>query len=114
MLQELADFRVEFCSLKDALDLSTSQGVLMMHLIAAFSQFEADIIKLRIRSGLDNARAKGRKLGRPQVRDDVVIRSLRAQGLTQRAIAARLGISKGSIQNALKELPVPTSIRIPS
>jgi putative DNA-invertase from lambdoid prophage Rac len=102
MLQDLADYGVEFCSLKDALDLSTSQGRLMMHIIAAFAQFEADVIKTRVMAGLEHAKARGQKLGRPQIRNDNEIKCLREQGLSQRVIAAQLGIAKGTVQNALK------------
>ncbi len=102
MLQELADYNVEFCSLKDSLDLSTSQGRLMMHIIGAFAQFESDVIKTRVKAGLENAKAKGKTLGRPKKRNDENIRKLRANGLSLRAIAGKLGISKGSVQNGLR------------
>ena len=102
MLQDLADHNVEFCSLKDSLDLSTSQGKLMFHIVAAFAQYESDVIRTRVRAGLDNAKAKGIRLGRPKERDDDKVQKLRAQGLSQRQIAHQLGISKGSVQNALR------------
>ena len=101
MLQELTDSNVEFCSVKDALDLSTSQGRLMMHIIAAFAQFEADVIRMRVIAGLENARANGKQLGRPKLRDDRAINALRASGLTLRQIASQLNISKGTVHNAL-------------
>ncbi len=102
MLQTLSDYGVEFCSLKDSLDLSSSQGKLMFHIIAAFSQYEADVIKTRVRAGLENARAKGKILGRRKERDDDAIRDLHAKGLSQRVIAGKLKVSKGSVQNALR------------
>jgi putative DNA-invertase from lambdoid prophage Rac len=102
MLQDLAEYGIEFCSLKDSLDLSTSQGRLMMHVIAAFAQFEADVIRTRVMAGLENAKAQGKRLGRPKTRNDEVIRSLRSKGLSLRKIADELGISKGSVQNALR------------
>lgn len=101
MIQNLADVGVDFVSFKDNLDLSTSQGRLMLHLLGAFAQFERDLIVSRVRAGLDNAKRKGQKLGRPQVRDDTAIRRLRAAGLTQAAIAERLGISEASVRNGL-------------
>jgi DNA invertase Pin-like site-specific DNA recombinase len=101
MLQDLADHGVEFCSLKDSLDLSTSQGRLMMHMLAAFAQFEADLIKTRVRAGLDHARACGKRLGRPKLRDDAAIHRLRSEGESIRKIAAELGISAGAVQRSL-------------
>jgi DNA invertase Pin-like site-specific DNA recombinase len=108
MLQELAEHRVEFCSLKDALDLSTSQGRLMMHLLAAFAQFEADVIKTRVLAGLEHAKACGKRLGRPKLHDDESIRKLRTEGLSYRAIQKRLGVPMGCISRALA--PAPKSL----
>ncbi len=104
MLQDLTDFGVEFCSLKDSLDLSTSQGRLMMHIIAAFAQFEADVIRTRVKAGLDHAKARGVRLGRPQVRNNEAVHKLRAEGLSLREIAAKLNVSKGTVQNALSQI----------
>lgn len=103
MLQELTDYGVEFCSLKDSLDLSTSQGKLMSHIIGAFSQYEAEIIRARVRSGLENAKAKGQKLGRPKKRNDAEIQRLRQEGLSIREIAKQMGVSPASVQRALKK-----------
>ncbi|MBC7385522.1 MAG: recombinase family protein [Cryobacterium sp.] len=102
MIQELADVGVEFCSLKDNLDLSSAQGRLMLHMIAAFAEYEAEVIRSRVRSGIANARAKGVRFGRPKTRDDHEIRRLRSDGLSLRKIAARLGVAKGTVQNALE------------
>lgn len=101
MIQNLSEVGVEFVSLKDNLDLSTSQGRLLLHLLGAFAQFERDIIVSRVRAGLEHAKARGQRLGRPQVRNDEAIRLMRAKGLSLRQIAKRLGVSKSSVQNSL-------------
>lgn len=101
MLQELNDCGVQFVSLKDNLDLTTSAGRLMMGILGAFSEFEASLIRERVRSGMANAKTKGVRLGRPS-KEHAEIKALRAKGLTHRAIAEALGISKGSVQNALR------------
>jgi putative DNA-invertase from lambdoid prophage Rac len=116
MLQELADYGVEFCSLKDALDLSTSQGRLMMHLLAAFAQFEADLIKTRVLAGLEHAKARGKRLGRPKLHNDEMIRKLRSEGLSYRAIQKRLTVPMGCISRALASAPkspVETALATP-
>ena len=51
----------------DEIDPMT-KGMLMMW--AVFSEMERDIISQRVKSGMDNARAKGRKIGRPRVVKD--------------------------------------------
>jgi putative DNA-invertase from lambdoid prophage Rac len=100
-LQELADLGVEFISLRDGIDLSTSAGKLMCGLIASFAQYERDILKERTIAGLAAARKRGKVLGRPKQRDDAAIAELRNQGFSIQAIAKQLQVSKGSVQAAL-------------
>ncbi len=108
-LQELQELGISFISLKDNIDLTTSTGRLMMQIVGAFAEFEASVIKERVRAGLRNAKAKGKQLGRPRQRDDEKIHALRAQGLTIRAIAKTLGISKGAVQVSLDVLKTRVS-----
>lgn len=69
--------------------MTTSAGRLLVHIVAAFAAFEADIIKERVRAGLDNARAKGKRLGRPPKLNYDEIVELRELGLSLRQIALR-------------------------
>jgi DNA invertase Pin-like site-specific DNA recombinase len=101
LLEALKEHEVDFVSVKDLIDLTTPTGRLMAHLIGAFAEFEASIIRERVRAGLAHAKKRGRKLGRRKERDDTAIRQLRAEGLSLRQISSRLGVSKGSIQQAL-------------
>jgi DNA invertase Pin-like site-specific DNA recombinase len=100
-LQELTDLGIEFISLRDGIDLSTSAGKLMCGLIASFAQYERDILKERTIAGLAAARKRGKVLGRPKQRDDRAIAELRNKGLSIQAIAKQLQVSKGSVQAAL-------------
>lgn len=49
LLQEFSELGITFFSLKDQIDLGTSAGRLMMHLIGAFAEFEASLIRERVR-----------------------------------------------------------------
>lgn len=113
-LNELNDLGVEFVSLKDSLDLTTAQGRLMMGLIACFSEFELSLIRTRVKAGLDAARARGAKLGRPKIAADLVaeVMRLRRSGLSIRQIEARLErkVSRGSIVRILKDTQ-PTGVQ---
>ncbi len=62
----LAERGIELHSLKENIDTSTPTGKLMFHIIAALAEFERDIIQERTLAGLDAARARGRKGGRPK------------------------------------------------
>lgn len=103
MLQELSELGVSFVSLKDNLDMTTSAGRLMVHMLGAFAEFEASLIRERVRAGIANARANGKQLGRPKTRNDESIKDMRSRGLSIRQIAVALRVSKGAVQRALKE-----------
>lgn len=103
VLQDWSDLGVELVSLRDNIDLTTSTGRLLMQIVGAFGEFEASIIRERVRAGVENARRKGVKLGRPALQlDPEKVRTLRSSGYAIRAIASELKISVGSVQKALK------------
>jgi DNA invertase Pin-like site-specific DNA recombinase len=75
-------------------------------IIATVAKQERVRISQRVRAGLDVARAKGVRLGRPKVIVDVArIANLRAQGRSWRDISIELGIGKGTAQRAVTGLP---------
>lgn len=102
LLQEFSEFGITFFSLKDQIDLGTSAGRLMMHLIGAFAEFEASLIRERVRAGLNNARAKGRQLGRPRKIDPEKLVELRKSGLSFSQIAKQTGHSKSAVHKTLQ------------
>jgi DNA invertase Pin-like site-specific DNA recombinase len=102
-LAELGALGVAFVSLRDNLDLTTPSGRLMFAVIGAMAEFERALIQERVRAGLQNARAKGRQLGRPQrvVSHDEIAR-MKSQGLSIRQIAERLGVGYGTVRSRLR------------
>jgi DNA invertase Pin-like site-specific DNA recombinase len=104
-IAEFESFGVSFISLTDNLDLSTAQGRLMFHVIAAMSEFERSLTQERVRAGLRNARAKGKIVGRPRVAvDSARIASLREQGRSWRDVCAETGLSAGVAKRAFYSL----------
>ena len=104
-LADLESLGVSFISLKDNVDLSTPSGRLMFQIIGAMAEFERALIQERVRAGLRNARAKGRKLGRPRVAVDASqIARLRSQGRSWPQIARELGLSVGKVYQAAQNL----------
>lgn len=59
-----------FKSLTENMDTTTSGGKLVFHFFGALAEFERDIIRERTRAGLQAARARGRKGGRPKLEAD--------------------------------------------
>ena len=56
---------VPFKSISENIDTATSTGNLIFHITGAFAEFERNIIRERVNTGLETARARGRKGGRP-------------------------------------------------
>jgi DNA invertase Pin-like site-specific DNA recombinase len=105
-LAELAALGVAFISLRDNLDLSTPSGRLMFQIIGAMAEFERALIQERVRAGLRNARAKGKRLGRPRVIVDALrIASLRAQGVPGPKSFQRWGSERAQRRERLLACP---------
>jgi DNA invertase Pin-like site-specific DNA recombinase len=100
-LAELEARGVTFVSLRDNLDLSTPSGRLMFNVIGAMAEFERALIQERVRAGLRNARAKGKRLGRPRVTaDGRQVAALRNAGSSWSEVCEQTGLSKGTAQRA--------------
>jgi DNA invertase Pin-like site-specific DNA recombinase len=88
---------IDFVSLCEQINTNTPTGKLIFTILGAVSEGERNLIAERVRSGLRNAKAKGKKLGRPKVIVDVTrVKSLRAAGHSWREIARQMGISIGT------------------
>ncbi|MBL4648774.1 MAG: recombinase family protein, partial [Aureispira sp.] len=66
LISQFQDMGIGFRSLNDNIDTTTPTGKLTFHLFAALAEFERDIISSRTKAGLEAARARGRKGGRPK------------------------------------------------
>ena len=86
---------------QQSLDTSTPAGKAMFQMLGVFSEFEREIIRERVNSGLARAKAQGKKLGRPRAdtaKRLAAIRKLRKQGLGINKIATKLGIGVSAVQ----------------
>lgn len=102
-LNEFNHLKIDFISYNENIDTSSPLGKAMFTIVSAIGQLERDIIAQRVKSGLANARANGKMIGRPP-KDRVKIIELRKNGFSIRQIAKSLGISKGAVQNAISLL----------
>lgn len=103
-IEDLDAYGIAFISLRDSLDLSTPSGRLMLHLLAAFATFERELIRERVTAGIQAARRRGVRLGRPRTYVDArKIEELRNSGISWRAIGKRLGVSTRTAGRALRQ-----------
>jgi putative DNA-invertase from lambdoid prophage Rac len=103
-LQELTALDVGFVSLSEALDLTTPSGRALAGMLAVFAEFERDILRDRVKAGIDQARKDGKPHGRPMTAGKLVpeMKQLRKDGISKRAIAKQLGVSRTSVIRLLR------------
>ena len=103
-LETLGSLGIDFISYDNSLDTSTPTGKLVFHVVGSVAEFERDIIRERVRAGLANARRNGKQLGRPSILAKVSpkIYILKEKGLSNRAIAIRVGVGEATVRRALK------------
>src|SRR6202162_4510257 len=111
LLRALETFKaqgIEFVSFSEQLDTSTPAGKLVFTVLGAVAELERSLIVERVKAGLRNARAKGKRLGRPRkIVDTKRIATLRAKGVGWKRIAAELGVGVGTTHKAsLSDAPL--------
>ncbi len=79
-IEELYNKNIIFISLNDGIDLSTATGKLQFQILAAFAEFERNMISQRTKEGLARARRQGKRLGRPPGAKDKKKRKRRTKG----------------------------------
>jgi DNA invertase Pin-like site-specific DNA recombinase len=102
-LETFRSMKVHFISLQEQFDTGTPIGQAMFTIIGAMAQLERDIIRERVTAGLERAKARGRKLGRPRVQVNVEsIRALLEAGYSLGAIATKLRCSRPTLRRRLR------------
>jgi len=70
LFEEFKKRKVEFISLTQNINSSTPEGKMFLRMLMVLAEYERELIVSRINSGLDRARAEGKKLGRPKGSSD--------------------------------------------
>ncbi len=102
---------IKFTSIRESFDTSTAVGRLMLNLLASVAEFELEMIRERVKAGMDRARRQGKKIGRPKVTDKrgfkrrfgAVLERLDSGELSRRKAAEELGIGFATLKRLLDE-----------
>ena len=100
-MEELKGRGVGFQSLTEGIDTTNPTGRLVLHVFAALAEFERELIQERTRAGLESARARGRKGGRPPAMDvrkvALASRLMRDPSISVAEVCAAVGVGKSTL-----------------
>ncbi len=108
IVQDIANRGIGFESLTEQIETNTPAGKLLFHIMGALAEFERDLIRERTRAGLETARARGRKGGRPVSLSDSDKKMIKLmsnnQEISPTEIAKRFKISRATYYRTIKEV----------
>ena len=107
LVGDLKERGVEFVSLRESIDTTTPGGKLVFQVFGAVAEFERDLVLERTVAGLEAARARGRRGGRPRALDESkakLARRLKAEGEhSVEEICSMLGVGRSTLYRYLAE-----------
>jgi DNA invertase Pin-like site-specific DNA recombinase len=100
---------ISFKSIREQFDTGTAVGRLLLNLLAAVAEFELEMIRERVKAGMDRARRQGKRIGRPRVTDrrgfkkrfGAVLERLNSEDISRRRAAEELGIGYATLKRLL-------------
>ena len=100
---------VDFQSIRERFDTSTALGRLLLNLLASLAEFELELIRERVKAGMERARRQGVRIGRPRVTDrrgfnasfGAILERLRAGQVSRRKAAKELQIGYATLKRLL-------------
>jgi DNA invertase Pin-like site-specific DNA recombinase len=101
-LEEFRSLGIQFISYQENMDTSSPLGQALFTIVSAVAQLERDLIRERVTAGIRNARANGKRLGRPTspVNHDQILQ-LKTKGQSLRQIATSLGVGYETVRSRL-------------
>jgi DNA invertase Pin-like site-specific DNA recombinase len=100
-VEALENRGIGFRSLAEAIDTTTAGGRLVFQIFGALAEFERGVIRERTRAGLDAARSRGRKGGRPPKLKPADLKAAKAlladPEINVEDVARRLGVSPATL-----------------
>ena len=103
-LKTFKEKNTRFISITESIDTNSPLGVALYTILGALAQLEREMIIERVRAGMANAKAKGKRIGRVKKRNSMLIRSLAEAKLSYREIARIAKCSHGSVHAELVAL----------
>jgi DNA invertase Pin-like site-specific DNA recombinase len=106
LLRALEEFRalgIDFISYSEGIDTTTPVGKMVFTMVAAIAEFERELIRERVKAGIERARRQGKQLGRRRLQVSVEeAAAMKAGGKSLRQIAGVLGCGKSTVATVLR------------
>lgn len=104
LVESLQAKEIQFRSLTDSIDTSTSAGRFFFHVMAALAQMERELVRERTQAGLSAARARGRVGGRKPKIDESkkkAAKRMLESGMTATEVAKTIGVSRATLYRSV-------------
>jgi len=106
---------VSFQSVRERFDTSTALGRLLLNLLASLAEFELEMIRERVKAGMERARRQGKRIGRPKITEKrgfktsykVMLQRLSTGEISRRQAAKELGIGYATLKRLLDSKYAP-------
>lgn len=106
LVNKLEEMGVGLTSLKEGFQANTPQGRFFLTIVAAFSELEVEMCRSRVNDGLEAARHRGKKLGRPRRDMDTAIKMWQSKDYSITEICEAVDCSRQTLYNAIKRTNV--------
>ena len=116
-VSDLEAREIGFESLNEKIDTGCAGGKLIFHLFGALAEFESNLNSERTKAGLQAARARGRRGGRKPKMSKADVRKaaamLKDPQITKTEVAAHFGVTRVTLNDALKREGYPLNPAAP-
>lgn len=107
IISDLKERGVGFRSLTEHMDTTTPQGELLFSIFGALAQYERALIRERVNAGLEAARRRGRRGGRPVTLDDEKVEQIKAAldgGTSKASVCRSFGVARSTLVDTLRRV----------
>lgn len=105
-IQEIKNNNINFVSLRENIDLSSSTGTLVLQIMASIAEFERNRLLERQKVGIDYARKHGVKFGRPGTDEKKLEQALKlyaTKSMSVKDICDLTGVSKSVLYRNVRK-----------
>ena len=106
-VETLNELGVTIVFQRENIDTTSAMGQFFLTVLGSLAQFEREIMRERIKQGIDRAKSQGRKMGRPTKMNDSLrnaVKLLYAKGASVRTIAGTCSVGIGTVYKVIEEI----------